>query len=957
MSKRWLVALFVAVITTLSASLWAQGVQTGVLTGKVTSADGIPIADAIVSVRSSHLQGVRTVRTDNRGAYIFKGLPAGDYDVTFEAPSVSKQERKATISVGGTLDVDVTMQPAAESEVLTVLASPDSAQAQTPQGGQNFRTQETDRLPISRDPVNIAELAPGLTSNTPNSGQLAISGGFAYETQFLVDGVDIADNTFGTINHVYIEDAIQEVEVLTSGISAEYGRFGSGVVNAITKSGGNEFTGSVRTDLTNPRWTKLTPFEIENDRPKPENKVQPTYQATLGGYLVKDRLWFFTAGRLRNRDSAKTFDQTGIPYTEKSDDKRFEVKLTGNLTPQHSLQATYSKDSEDDTRTSLPNSLDPATLESPHFPTDLLQARYTGSLRPNLFVEAQYSRKKEGFRNSGATSKDIHDSPFLPANLPGDNYNAPYFDATDPQDRDNRQITGAVSYFLTSKSLGNHDLKGGVELFRTSNTGGNSQSSTSYVFLTDYLTDSAGKPVVQDNRVVPTFTPGSSLLLNWRAQRGAELDITTNSFYVNDRWTLDSHWSFNLGLRYERVRSEATGGLVGVDTDTIVPRLAASYDVSGDGKWRVDATYGHYAGKYNDSQFSNNTNVANPNLVYGVYVGPAGSGRDFAPGFNSANYQTVGGFFPTVNAVFDKNLSSPVTKELSFGLGHVFARGFAKAIYTHRRVTNFVEDFTNLSNGTVTVDEGGEPLVTLTKRVYINTDIPKREYDAAQLLAQYRAFSHLWMTASYTLQLRNNGDFEGEARSQPAITSNYGDFPEVLTARSEPFGRLSAFQRHKLRLYANYTFDFAGKGALDLGILYSFDSPLTYSLAASTQPLSSIQKARDPGYPDLPTQQTLYFGERGSELYNASHIFGLALNYSVPVIGRVHPYVKAELRNVFNAQPLISFDTTIKPDPKGPLDADGLPTTFIKGSKFGQGTATTDYPTPRTFQFALGFRF
>jgi outer membrane receptor protein involved in Fe transport len=80
------------------------------------------------------------------------------------------------------------------------------------------------------------------------------------------------------------------------------------------------------------------------------------------------------------------------------------------------------------------------------------------------------------------------------------------------------------------------------------------------------------------------FTPFSTFLLNWRATRGAKIDITTSSFYLNDRWALSNKWSFNLGVRYERVRSLATGNIVSVDTDTIVPRLAATYDLRGDGK-------------------------------------------------------------------------------------------------------------------------------------------------------------------------------------------------------------------------------------------------------------------------------------------------------------------------------------------------------------------------------------
>src|SRR5205807_1895379 len=212
------------------------------------------------------LQGVRTARTDTKGSYIFKGLPPGTYAMTFEGQSVAKQERKIAIGVGDTLNVDVTLQPSAPSEEVTVLAAPDSAAVETSQGGQTFRAVEIDRLALPRDPVSIAELSPGLTNNTPNTNQLAISGGFAYETQFLIDGVDVADNVFGTLNRVYIEDAIDEVQVLTSGISAEYGRFGSGVVNAITKSGGNQFSGSFRTDLSNQKWQRLTPFEQANDK-------------------------------------------------------------------------------------------------------------------------------------------------------------------------------------------------------------------------------------------------------------------------------------------------------------------------------------------------------------------------------------------------------------------------------------------------------------------------------------------------------------------------------------------------------------------------------------------------------------------------------------------------------------------------------------------------------------------
>ena len=100
-----------------------------------------------------------------------------------------------------------------------------------------------------------------MTDNTPNTGQLSISGGFAFDNVFLIDGVDVNDNFFADVTDVFIEDAVDETQVLTSGISAEYGRFSGGVVNLITKRGGNQFSGSFRTNFSNPAWTDETPFE------------------------------------------------------------------------------------------------------------------------------------------------------------------------------------------------------------------------------------------------------------------------------------------------------------------------------------------------------------------------------------------------------------------------------------------------------------------------------------------------------------------------------------------------------------------------------------------------------------------------------------------------------------------------------------------------------------------------
>jgi hypothetical protein len=142
---------------------------------------------------------------------------------------------------------------------------------------------------------------PRLDDNTPNVGQVTISGGFAYDNVFMIDGVDLNDNLFGTANNVFIEDAIDETQVLTSGISAEFGRFSGGVINMITKRGGNTFSGSVRLNFTNPAWANESPLEKVRDTTHPDT-LSKFLEGTFGGPSSATAVWFFSAGR-RERSS------------------------------------------------------------------------------------------------------------------------------------------------------------------------------------------------------------------------------------------------------------------------------------------------------------------------------------------------------------------------------------------------------------------------------------------------------------------------------------------------------------------------------------------------------------------------------------------------------------------------------------------------------------------------------
>jgi hypothetical protein len=938
----------------------AQGTRTGILAGNIRDAQDLALHGVTVTARSPQLLGLRTTVSGANGVYQLRGLPPGQYAVRFELSGMKPVDETTLVELGRETALDVRMSVVGVQEQITVTAETRPV-VRTTIGGENYTYREINTLPTSRTLVGIANLAPGLTTNTPNAGQVTISGAFAYDNVFLVDGVDVNDNLFGSPHPLFIEDAIQETQILTSGIPAEYGRFSGGVVNAITKSGGNSFSGSFRVNGSNPSWTGQNPFE-KSSRTTRSSTINFTFEGTFGGPIRRDRLWFFTAGRSDKATQTVTLSQTGQQFDEVNTNRRGEIKLTGTVRPTHTVFGSFVENPRDRIQRTFDFTIDKAGLIHPEFPNWGLVTGYRGVIRPNLFAEAQYSQKKFEFKNFGGTSTSLVDSPFFTASQQLGHYNAPYFDTSDPEQRNNRQVTGSLSWLVGRQAFGSHDVKGGFELFRSQRTGGNSQSATGYAFNADYLTDGTGTPIYDSNGfLIPVFLFGESFIEQWVPVKGATLDITTTSLYLQDRWVPTRRLSFDLGVRYERVRGEATGDLVTADTDTIVPRLAASFDPGGNGRWVLQATYGHYSGKYSEAQFGTNTNVGNPNALFGVYVGPNGQGRSFAPGFTPNNYLTVDGSFPTANVFFDKGLSSPITREFSAAVGATLRKGVVKGQFLMRGVRDFVEDFITLAGGSTTVIRSGINFGTFQNRIYRNSNDPKRYYKGVVFQGRYLVTDRWTVHGHWTMQIDNDGTFEGEATNQPGISSALGDYPEAFTrARHYPEGRLNDFQRHKGRVWTIYSLGLGWLGDADLAAMYRYDSPLTFSYVAANVGLTVLQRTRLASYATRPTSQAIFFGTRGAGEFNASHLVDVAATYTLPRLSlfrSVRPWVKFEARNLFNRAPLIGFNTTVTPDPLTPRDQLGLPTGYLKGPRFGEGTASGHYPTPRTYLVYVGVRF
>jgi len=973
-------------IVATAATSFAQGVQTGTIRGIVKDPQGLPVPGVTVTATSTSLQGPRVVVTDTQGLYSIPALPAGSYTVKFELSGFSPVERKTDVALGLTVDQSVSMAPAGVSETVTVVAETPAPIA-TPVVGANYKHDEIESLAAPRTIQGIAQLAPALTTNTPNGTQLIINGGFAYDNIFMINGVDVNDNLFANPQNLFVEDAIEETQVLTSGISAEYGRFTGGVVNAITKSGSNTFQGSGRLNLTNPSWSSATPFEVSQGRADiaHASKYQRSWEGVFGGPVLRDHIWFFTSGRYQANTSPTTLPVSAVVVDQETNNKRGSIKITGSPANGHTVQGEFFNNPQTITNSSgLSNSflMDPHVLITRSNPNKSLYLNYRGVLGDSLLAESQYSQRSYTFNQTGPSGSSILDSPFFDINQTV-NYNAPYFDTNDPEERNNRQLTGNVTSYWTA--AGRHETKGGYEWFRSQRTGGNSQSPTSYVFLSDFVTDAAGNPVYDGTgRPIPNFIPGESLLQYFPAVKNAVLNVDNNSLFVQDHWIISDRLSADLGARYEHVKAVSTGDIVSIDSNRIVPRLGVSYNVKENGDQVVHLTYGQYSGRYNEAQIAPNSPVGNPAFIQSTYQGPAGQGYAFAPGISIANYPISSANSvasdPLQNVFITPGMKSPLVHEVSasFGSNLFNHRGFGEVAYVFRKTTSLIEDFQTVAGGFTDVVVQGVDAGKFTNVIYDNTDQAHRQYQGMVFQGRYTISPSWTVYGQYTLQLQNDGNYEGEGTNTPGSTSQIGNYPEIFNAaRSFPDGRLQDFQRSRVNAWTVYTWKMARAGDLSFSGLWNWNSARVFSLLARNQPITAIQDSilASAGYPDSPGVQTVYFGDRGSEEFAGYGIVNVSVNYNVPVFHQLRPWVKLDVFNLFDNEKLIAWNTTVSQNRAAGTDSLGLATSYTPGPSFGTATGNTvsngflsnipayplafsgAVPGGRTMRIAVGFRF
>ena len=228
--------------------LWTaplSAADSGSISGIVVDQSGAPVVDALVKVSGQLLPAGRTVRTSINGSYRFDYLLPGDYQLEVEPASGQVTRRPAAVELGKDTQVDFVMGVALTESVMVSAATP-AVDVRSSEVNFNFKADEINTLPLERTYRGLFQLIPGVADNRSRVGPA--SGGSLQDNTYLIDGANITNPGYGYLSSEVNELDIAEVNLTRAGVSAESGRTGGSVVNVISRSGSNQFSGIGRMD-------------------------------------------------------------------------------------------------------------------------------------------------------------------------------------------------------------------------------------------------------------------------------------------------------------------------------------------------------------------------------------------------------------------------------------------------------------------------------------------------------------------------------------------------------------------------------------------------------------------------------------------------------------------------------------------------------------------------------------
>jgi hypothetical protein len=836
--------------------------------------------------------------TDGSGDYRFPALTPGRYTVKAELAGFKTTEQtEVVVGIDRTIDVNLTMAVGTVTEnVLVQGASPliDTSSTTT---GLNVTSEMFSRLPSLRDFYAVAQFAPGVSSD--GSGT-TFAGSTGAENSYIIEGLNTTGVEVGDRGKTLNQDFVDEVEVKTGGLPAEYGRMTGGVINVLTKSGSNTFHGSLfgfaeggglqskdkTQDLRPATTTTVTNMAHRWD-----------FGGSLGGYLVKDRLWFFGAYNPQQRKNEvqviRTLTAPGSPAVganipDTFDSQLFSFKVTYKIANNHTLVFSDFGDptTEKGRLSNYAVSGPPSTFEG----TDKTGGndsvlRYDGVFTPTTFLRAQYARHKE----QDITSGYGYDVPVtlnqrvVPTAATGGFTNI-----------QNQKFTRDVFKADFSKIFRANEVKVGFDYEDiTSNVDRLQGGAGQRIYL---LRTSGGIEYVRHRYYINDKAPGfvRSDPTTWKIALPLTVTPAIKSYSVYGQDTLRlGHLTLNLGVRWEQQQMIDRNGKEALKLNkNWAPRLGGIYDPKGDGKTKIYANWGRF---YESIPMDMGIRAFGGELtafMYNFDPSPSALGPD--PSAPSRSSILGAGVEPV-----DPNLRGQYIDEVLVGFEREIAPNFTIGVkYGHRKLGRVIEDFLIPAQGEYFIANPGSGIGSeMGFYDFVHTAVApkaKRLYDSVEFTARKR-FSDGWQLMASYVWSKLEGNYDGTfqvstGQLDPNINSAY-DYADFLVNAD---GKLSNDRRGVLKLDGAYEFTKGPLKGLSTG---------ASMLIASGFPLSAY------GYSFAYANWEYYLVPRGS-LGRSPWDYEADIHASYPIkfgkSAKIEPII--DVFNLLNRQAIRQYD-------------------------------------------------
>ena len=657
------------------------GVTTGAVNGWVTDASDAPLPGVTVTISGPALMGVRTVVTDDHGAYRIPAIPSGDYKLVYELAGFGTAVREPIqVSIGFTATVTVKLGVAALQETVTVSGQSPVVDAAATRIQTNYTAERLASIPNARDIWSIMAASPGVRQAVVDVGGASagsqsqfVTYGTRAQNQPMIEGMLMSQigSAGGSVTFYYDYGSFQEVSVNAAGNSADMAMPGV-QFQFISKSGGNDFHG---TALANYESEDIQSSNIDAAQlalgvaSTSDNRLHQFYDRNvdIGGPLMRDRLWWYSSFR----DERSQARYPNFPV------QPFETRLTN-----YTGKTTYQLSSSEKLvlygqagKKLQPYRQDTALIGGPG-----------GSRSFALFSNADATANQDyiGWVWKGEYNRTLGNAAYAEIRAGRVGYtwkSGVYSDETRREDIGNLQVTGGNTAWV--ENVNRNQVLGSVSLFR--NGAGTHNLKTGFeVYRDTQERDQAGYP----GNILLEFNNGVATAVREFQSSSANNRLFALGVYVTDSWSIGRRLNLNLGVRMDRYRSYlpaqsrpasqfATAATFPAIDDVITwnlpaPRFGITYKIDDAGKTVVKAN----AGRYWWNPDVNVASAVNPNIAtaYERYAWTdQNNDRTFQLPEAGRLLSKVGGS----GSVLDPDLQNTYTDEIAAWLDHELLPNFS----------------------------------------------------------------------------------------------------------------------------------------------------------------------------------------------------------------------------------------------------------------------------------------